>query len=71
MNERPSRLYNVMGILRWGNPFGEGRTHYQSCIVNNKAYMEYSGAEVHPILWDTETQGTITRAQFEAIEQSL
>jgi len=66
-----SKLYNVLGIPRWGVPFGENRVHYQATAWNGKVYMEYSGYENSPVLWDTAKQGNPTIAQFEDAVKGL
>lgn len=63
-----SKLYNVLGIARWGVEEEDG-IHFESCFRNGTRYMAYVGHGGDRVLWDKDTSPTLK--EFEAIEASI
>lgn len=63
------KLYNVLGIPRWGTPNPDGGVDFSSCHYNGTDYMAYTGHGDYEVLWDTATQGNPTMAEFEELEK--
>lgn len=66
-----SKLYDVMGIARWGVECDEG-VDFEECHRNGTTYMAYTGYGSYDVLWDTEKEGRYPSVdEFEAIEASI